>query len=104
MSPELQIADALSRFIYAVDRLKTHLDRHRLRPRRTDFLPRDVDDGYALAAVIRAAHLEPSVFEILGIATTSGSTDESTALACVEGLLDAFKITKARLVNQAHAA
>lgn len=68
------------------------------------FLPRDVDDGYALAAVIRAAQHEPDRFEILGISVTAGNVDAPSAHACVKRLLVMLDATAITVVDRADAA
>lgn len=47
----------------------------------------DVDDGYALAAVMRAVQHDPARFRLLGVSAVGGNTDADTAWRCATALL-----------------
>lgn len=49
----------------------------------------DVDDGFALAAVLRAARRAPQRFRVLGVSAVAGNTDAGTALGCIQRLIAA---------------
>src|ERR1700741_436605 len=68
--------------------------------------PRDPDDGYALAAVIRATQQEPALFQILGISVAEGNADGATVQRCLRQLLETFDATDIKVfshVGGAHA-
>jgi inosine-uridine nucleoside N-ribohydrolase len=50
----------------------------------------DVDDGFALAAVLAAASNKNNAIEIVGISVVGGNTDSETAMSCVKKLLPLF--------------
>jgi inosine-uridine nucleoside N-ribohydrolase len=65
----------------------------------------DVDDGFALAAVLAAARNKSNAIEIAGISVVSGNTDSETALLCVKRLLALFpNQTAIKLIPQCDAA
>jgi inosine-uridine nucleoside N-ribohydrolase len=50
----------------------------------------DVDDGFALSAVLAAASLSPNLIHIEGISAVAGNTDHATAFDCTSLLLQYF--------------
>jgi inosine-uridine nucleoside N-ribohydrolase len=64
----------------------------------------DVDDGWALATLIRAAKRSEGKIQIIGISVCDGNTDAATALDCAKQLLMAMQQTQLPLVPRAEAA
>lgn len=64
----------------------------------------DVDDGYALAAVLRAVQHHPARFRLLGVSAVGGNTDAVTAHRCAHSLLAAAGMSDFPLVHAAEAA
>jgi inosine-uridine nucleoside N-ribohydrolase len=64
----------------------------------------DVDDGWALAALIRAAERSKGRIKIVGISACDGNTDAATAFDCAARLLTAMQQNHLLLVPRAEAA
>lgn len=64
----------------------------------------DVDDGYALAAVLRAVQHQPARFHLLGVSAVVGNTDAVTAHRCARNLLVAADMTDVPVVTATDAA
>jgi inosine-uridine nucleoside N-ribohydrolase len=63
----------------------------------------DVDDGYALSAILAAAALSPDKVHIEGISVVSGNTDHATAFKCTLRLLQYFSSLDLLLTSQSLA-
>lgn len=64
----------------------------------------DVDDGYALAAIVRAVQHQPKRFRLLGVSAVAGNTDAATAHGCAQRLLAAADMTSVPVVTATDAA
>lgn len=64
----------------------------------------DVDDGFALAAVLRAVQHHPARFRLLGVSAVGGNTDAVTAHRCARSLLAEVGMADVPLVQAADAA
>lgn len=64
----------------------------------------DVDDGYALAAVLRTVQHQPTRFRLLGVSAVGGNTDADTAHHCANKLLAEAGMASIPLFRAADAA
>lgn len=64
----------------------------------------DVDDGFALAAVLRAVQHQPTRFRLLGVSAVEGNTDADTAYHCAHKLLVEAGMASIPLFRAADAA
>jgi inosine-uridine nucleoside N-ribohydrolase len=67
-----------------------------------DALSRDVDDGWAVAALLCAAAIEKT--EITGISVGGGNTDAVTAFECLQSLLHVMRIDNVPIIARDDAA
>jgi inosine-uridine nucleoside N-ribohydrolase len=64
--------------------------------------PRDVDDGWAVASLLRAAVI--GKIEIAGISVCDGNTDAATAFECLQSLLRVMNLDSTPIVARDAAA
>jgi inosine-uridine nucleoside N-ribohydrolase len=64
----------------------------------------DVDDGFAMAAILSAAAQFPSRWQVAGVSVVNGNTDATTALGCAKAMLSLFSMGNTILVHSSAAA